>query len=49
VCKLQYVAWRNALPDSLRDTTTAEALQAIVDLDLDALIAIVPPRGYGRE
>ena len=28
---------------------TAEALQAIVDLDLDALTAIVPPRGYGRD
>jgi hypothetical protein len=25
---------------------TAEALQAIVDLDLDLLAAIEPPRGY---
>jgi hypothetical protein len=45
----EYVAWHDALPDSLRDTATAEALQAIVDLDLDALIDIVPPRGYGRD
>jgi hypothetical protein len=45
----KYVAWHEALPDSLRDSATAEALQAIVDLDLDALIAIVPPRGYGRD
>jgi hypothetical protein len=37
------------LPDSLCGSATAEALQAIVDLDLDALIAIVPPRGYGRD
>jgi hypothetical protein len=39
------------LPDSLRDTATAAALQAIVDLDLDLdeLAAIVPPRGYGRD
>jgi hypothetical protein len=37
------------LPDSLRDTPTAAALQAIVDLDLDELAAIVPPRGYGRD
>jgi hypothetical protein len=44
-----YIAWHDALPDSLRDSATAEALQAIVDLDLDALIAIVPPRGYGRD
>jgi hypothetical protein len=27
----------------------AEALQAIVDLDLEELTAIVPPRGYGRD
>ena len=45
----EYVAWHDALPDSLRDSATAEALQAIVDLDLDALIAIVPPRGCGRD
>ena len=45
----EYAAWYDALPDSLRDTPTAEALQAIVDLDLDELAAIVPPRGYGRD
>jgi hypothetical protein len=45
----EYVAWHDALPDSLCGSATAEALQAIVDLDLDALIAIVPPRGYGRD
>jgi hypothetical protein len=37
------------LPDSLRDSATAEALQEIAELDLDALLAIVPPRGYGRD
>src|SRR3954453_19681330 len=42
----EYAVWWEALPDSLRDTTTAEALQAIVELDLDALVAIMPPRGY---
>jgi hypothetical protein len=45
----EYAAWCEALPDSLRDTATAEALQAITDLDLEALIAIEPPRGYGRD
>ena len=44
-----YVAWWEVLPDSLRDTATAEALQAIIELDLEALAAIVPPRGYGRD
>jgi hypothetical protein len=43
------VAWFDALPDSLRDSVTAIALQAIIDLDLDALAEIEPPRGYGRD
>jgi len=42
-------AWLAAMPASLQDTATAEALQAIVDLDLEALAAIEPPRGYGRD
>ncbi len=42
-------AWRDAMPESLRGTATAEALQAIIDLDLDVLAAIEPPRGYGRD
>lgn len=45
----EYAAWLAALPDSLQDTTTAEALQVIVDLDLDSLADINPPRGYGRD
>jgi hypothetical protein len=28
---------------------TAAVLEAIVDLDLDDLVAIEPPRGYGRD
>jgi hypothetical protein len=44
----EYAVWYEALPDSLRDSATAEALQEIVDLDPDALAAILPPRGYGR-
>jgi len=49
VLQAEYAAWSDALPDSLRDTATAQALQEIIDLDLDALTAIQPPRGYGRE
>jgi hypothetical protein len=37
------------LPESLRGTATAEALQAITDLDLDVLATVEPPRGYGRD
>jgi hypothetical protein len=45
----QYIAWLEALPENLQETTTAEALQAICDLDLCELQAIDPPRGFGRD
>ena len=44
-----YAAWYDALPDSLRDTPTAAALEAIAELDLSELLSIEPPRGYGRD
>jgi hypothetical protein len=45
----EYANWFMALPDSLRDSSTADALEAIVDLDLTALADSEPPRGYGRD
>ncbi len=42
-------AWFEALPESLRDSVTAEALQEIADLDLDSIAAVRPPLGYGRD
>jgi len=45
----EYIAWCEALPDALRDTATAAALEAIVELDLEPLAAVDPPRGYGRD
>ena len=45
----EYAAWPDALPDNLHDTAMAEALQNIVDLDLDMLTGAEPPRGYGRD
>ena len=44
-----YATWADALPDGLRDTATADALQAIIELDLNKLTTIEPPRGYGRD
>jgi hypothetical protein len=44
-----YTTWADALPEALRGTATAEALQTIVDLDLSDLAGIEPPRGYGRD
>jgi hypothetical protein len=45
----EYAAWYDVLPDNLRDTATAVALQAIVELDLDDLLGIEAPRGFGRD
>ena len=45
----EYAAWADAMPEGLRDTATAEGLQAIVDLDLSDLAGVEPPRGYGRD
>ncbi|HEY1723205.1 MAG TPA: hypothetical protein VGG27_18320 [Magnetospirillaceae bacterium] len=42
-------AWFDVLPESLRNSATAAALQEIIDLDLDAIAAVQPPRGYGRD
>ena len=42
-------AWFEALPESLRDSATAAALQDMIDLDLDAIAAVQPPLGYGRD
>ena len=44
-----YIDWFTALPDSLRDSTTAEELETIAGLDLNDLADIEPPRGYGRD
>lgn len=41
----EYADWLAALPDSL----TAEALEAIINLDLTTLAEIEMPRGYGRD
>ena len=35
--------------ESLRDSPTAEALEAIVEFDLTDLAEIELPRGYGRD
>ena len=45
----EYAAWLEALPENQQDSTTAEALQTIVELDLSELQAIEPPRGFGRD
>jgi uncharacterized membrane protein len=45
----QYAAWLDALPNNQQDSALTEGLQAMADLDLDELQAIVPPRGFGRD
>jgi hypothetical protein len=45
----EYAAWLGSLPANLQEGATAQALQAICDLDLDELAAVEPPRGFGRD
>ena len=45
----EYVGWLDALPDNQQDSALAEALRAIVELDLSELQAVEPPRGFGRD
>jgi len=47
--QVEYAAWLESLPENLRDSPIAEALQAICDLDLTEIEAIIPPRGFGRD
>ncbi len=47
--QIECATWFDALPESLRDNATALALQEIIELDLDAIAAVQPPRGYGRD
>ena len=47
--QVEYSDWLEALPDNQQDSATAEALRAIVELDLSDLQAIEPPRGFGRD
>jgi hypothetical protein len=42
-------AWFEALPESLCESSTADALQEMIDLDLEAIAAVQPPQGYGRD
>jgi hypothetical protein len=44
-----YQAWLDAVPESLADSATADALRVICDLDLTELANVEPPRGFGRD
>ena len=47
--QVEYAEWLEAMPEATRDGATGEALLAIVELDLDELAAVQPPRGFGRD
>jgi hypothetical protein len=47
--QVEYADWLDALPDNQQDSALADALRAIVDLDLSDLQAVEPPRGFGRD
>ena len=45
----EYRIWRDNLPPNPEGSRLAAKLDAIVELDLEELQAIDPPRGYGRD
>jgi hypothetical protein len=45
----EYTNWLEALPGNQQESAIADALRAIVELDLSELQAIEPPRGFGRD
>jgi len=45
---LQAETWRDQLPEALADSRTAELLESVCDVDLDAL-DVELPRGFGRD
>ena len=47
--QVEYAGWLDALPENQQDSALAEALRAIVELDLSELQAVEPPRGFGRD
>ena len=44
----EYEAWRDGLPESLAESRTAELLEGVCDVYLDALDVDLP-RGFGRD
>ena len=44
----EYETWRDGLPESLGESRTAELLEGVCDVDLDAL-DVELPRGFGRD
>jgi hypothetical protein len=47
--RAEYARWLEALPEATREGATGEALQAMVELDLEEIMAIQPPHGFGRD
>ena len=44
-----YCNWLDNLPENQQDGVVADHLREIADLDIEALLAVEPPRGYGRD
>ena len=44
-----YQAWLDGLPENLQNSAVAEQLEAICELDVESLLEVEPPRGFGRD
>lgn len=45
----EYAGWLEAMAEATQDSPTGQVLQAIIDLDLEDLLAVQLPRGFGRD
>jgi hypothetical protein len=45
----EYAIWLESLPLHLQEGATAQALRAVVELDLGERQTVEPPRGFGRD
>lgn len=45
----EYANWFEAMPEATRDSPTGQLLQAIIELDLEELLSVQLPRGFGGD
>src|SRR5262245_55044631 len=45
----EYQEWYDNLPENLQDTALAQKLEAVCDLDLEEIVSIELPLGFGRD
>jgi hypothetical protein len=45
----EYQEWYDNLPENLQDTALAQKLEAVCELDIEEIVNIELPLGFGRD